>query len=358
MSEHSDDRRPEAVRSGPRRLRIGLIAPPWLPVPAPAYGGTEAAVDVLARGLEAAGHEVVLYATAESSCPVTLRSTAPSAPRSRMGHALIEFPHVIDAYRALTDCDVVHDHTLLGPVHAGSLGTARPPTCATVHGSFDEAATKIYSTFDPSIRLIGISRHQASTSPVRVDAVIHHGVDTNSIEVGTGDGGYVAFLGRMAADKGVHLAIQAARLAGVPIKIAAKMAEDNEVNYFRARVEPLLGAEVEFLGELDHDQKFELLREASALVNPIQWDEPFGVVMIEALAAGTPVVASNNGSAPEIVIHGENGYLCCDTEQLARGISDAVTLSRHRCRSDAEERFSMERLAADHLRVYCDMARP
>ena len=216
---------------------------------------------------------------------------------------------------------------------------------ATVHGSFDHAAAKIYATLDPSIRLIGISRHQASTSPVR------------SIEVGQGDGGYVAFLGRMAADKGVHLAIQAARLAGVPIKIAAKMAEDSEVKYFRSRVEPLLGAEVEFLGELDHDQKFELLRRASALVKPIPWDEPFEVVMIEALAVGTPVVASNNGSAPEIVIRGENGYLCCDIEQPTRGISDAVTLSRPRCRSDAEERFSMERLAADHLRVYSDMAR-
>lgn len=354
MTDFAHPPRHTAIRPmmGQRRLRIGLIAPPWLPVPAPAYGGTEAAVDVLARGLKAAGHDVVLYTTTESSCPVTLRSSSPSAPRSRMGHTLIELPHVIDAYRALADCDVIHDHTLLGPVHAGTLGRSRPPVCATVHGSFDDAANKIYSALDPSIGLIGISRHQASTSPVHLDAVIHHGIDTRRIEMGRGGGGYVAFLGRMTSEKGVHLAIRAARKAGMPLRIAAKMVEDTEVEYFRTRIEPLLGPGVDYLGELNHDEKFELLRGAVALVNPIQWDEPFGVVMIEALAAGTPVLAFPKGSAPEIVQHGLNGYLCADLDELVAAIGAAGNLVRDRCRSDAEERFSMERLAKDHVAVY------
>ncbi len=338
-------------------MRIGLIAPPWLPVPAPAYGGTEAAVDVLARGLKAAGHEVVLYTTTESSCPVTVRASAPCAPRWRMGHSLIELPHVIDAYRALVDCDVVHDHTVLGPVHAGTLGTARPPVCATVHGSFDDAAHKIYSTLDPSVRLIGISRHQASTSPVRLDAVIHHGIDTSRVPMGRGDGGYVAFLGRMTPEKGVHLAIRAARNAGMPLRIAAKMVEDTEIEYFHTCIEPLLGSGVEYLGELGHEEKFELLCGAVALVNPIQWDEPFGVVMIEALAAGTPVLAVPKGSAPEIVRHGRNGYLCDDLDQLVVAIAAAGNLDRNYCRSDAEDRFSMERLADDHVTLYHGMVK-
>ncbi len=217
--------------------------------------------------------------------------------------------------------------------------------------------TRSYSTLDPSVRLIGISHPQTSTSPVRLAAVIHHGIDTTRIEMGEGAGGYAAFLGRMTPEKGVHLAIQAARKAGVPLRIAAKMVEDTEVEYFRTCIEPLLGPGVEYLGELIHHDKFELLRGAVALVNPIQWDEPFGVVMIEALAAGTPVLAIPKGSAPEIVRHGLNGYLCTDLDQLAAAIGDAGTLDRHHCRSDAEERFSMERLADDHMILYRSLVR-
>src|SRR4029453_13222726 len=172
-----------------------------------------------------------------------------------------------------------------------------------------------------------------------IAAVIHHGIDVDDIPVGNGDGGYACTLGRMTPSKGIREAILVAREAQVPLRIAAKMREPLERQYFDECVRPLLGGEIEYLGELNSAEKYQLLGGAFALLNPIQWPEPFGLVMIEALACGTPVVATPCGSAPEIVADGETGFVRSELSSLAAALNHARELDRNRCRETAVSCF-------------------
>jgi glycosyltransferase involved in cell wall biosynthesis len=336
-------------------MRIGLIAPPWVPVPPPAYGGTEAVVDRLARGLVLAGHEVLLAAAASSSCPVPrvagtvdARDGAPVC-----GDSLTELRHVITGYAAMGAVDVVHDHTVLGPLYRDVH--PRAPVVTTNHGPFDAVLTPIYRAMRP-VAVVAISHHQASTAAdVPLAAVIHHGIDVEAVPFGQGDGGYASFLGRMCPDKGPREAILIARTAGVPLKMAAKMREPAERDYFESVIRPLLGSDVEYVGELGPRDKLALLGNSFALLNPLQWAEPFGLVMIEALASGTPVVGTPTGSAPEIVDDGLTGYLRTGQLALAAGLIEALGLDRADCRTAAVEHFSTERMVAAHLRLYRDL---
>lgn len=334
-------------------MRIAVIAPPWLPVPPAGYGGTELVLDTLCRGLLADGHDVLLYATGDSACPVERMWTY----EQHLGVAQInpsdELRHVMDAYTAAErwGAHVVHDHTVTGPVWAQIH--ARIPVVTTNHGPFDEPLRTIYSRLAPTTPLIAISQHQASTAgDIPIARVIHHGLDTSRIEAGAGDGGYVAFLGRMNPAKGVHTAIEVARAAGMPLKIAAKMREPLEIEYFRTRVEPLLGGDIEYVGEVGPADKATLLRDAVCLLNPIEWPEPFGMVMIESLAAGTPVVTTPWGSAPEIVTDGRDGFLCRTHAELVDALGRVDELDRTACRRTVEQRFTMQRLARDHDAAY------
>lgn len=334
-------------------MRIALIAPPWLPVPPPAYGGTEAVLDVLARGLRAAGHDVLLYATGDSTGPVPTAWSHPLALGTDVGLAAVAFElaHVLDAYDCVRGADIVHDHTLVGPVHGAHL--AGTTVVTTHHGPFDGPATTIFRHVARRVPVVAISAHQASTArSVPIAAVIHHGLDVDAFPVGRGDGGYALFLGRMSEEKGVDVAIRVARAAGVPLRIAAKLRDEHEHAYFAERVEPLLGGDVEYVGEVDAAGKLELLLGAVCLLNPIQWPEPFGMVMIEALATGTPIVGTPRGAAPEIVDEGVTGSLRDHEEALVVALRDAPSLDRSACRRAAEERFSSARLAADHIRLY------
>ncbi|WP_258804756.1 glycosyltransferase family 4 protein [Pseudarthrobacter sp. NS4] len=334
-------------------MRIGLIAGPWIPVPPPAYGGTERVVDTLARGFTAAGHEVLLAAPSDSTCPVpVIDGMRPSTPDD-MGFTLSEFSHVIRAYQGLQDVDIIHDHTLAGPLYLH-----RPdhiPLVTTIHGPLTIQATDIYRAIARKGAIIAISRDQASHAPeVPVTRVIHHGMDIRSVPVGTGRGGYLCFVGRSCPDKGLLEAIMIARQAGIPLRIAVKMREPDEVDYFRDVIEPMLGPNEDFVGEVDNAAKYRLMGEAIVFLNPIQWSEPFGLVMIEALATGTPVVGTLIGSAPEIVEHGRTGWLG-SMEQLAGFVEAAAGLSRADCRAAVLERFSMERMVADHLQLFTEL---
>jgi glycosyltransferase involved in cell wall biosynthesis len=338
-------------------MRIGLIAPPWVPVPPPAYGGTESVLDRLARGLVQAGHDVLLAAAANSSCPVPRvvagDAVAPGAPV--VGDVVTELRHVIRSYAAMgDDVDVIHDHTLAGPLYSRPSRTA--PVVTTNHGPFNAALTPLYRAMR-SVPVLAISHHQASTATgVPIAGVIHHGVDVDAVPVGRGNGGYASFLGRMSPDKGPRQAALIARAAGVPLRIAAKVREPVERDYFEAAVRPLLCSDVEFVGELGTEEKLELLGESFALLNPLQWAEPFGLVMIEALATGTPVVATPLGSAPEIIQDGVTGYLRTGGLPLAAALLEAGGLDRTACRAAARRRFDCDRMVAAHLRVYAGLA--
>jgi glycosyltransferase involved in cell wall biosynthesis len=333
-------------------MRVGIIAPPWVPVPPPAYGGTESMLDRLARGLVAAGHEVLLAAPANSTCPVPQVPGTLEVPdeAALTGDSVTELGHVVTAYAAMGDMDVVHDHTLVGPLSRLSAGPV--PVVTTNHGPFDSPLGPLYRAMR-EVPVIAISEHQASFADgVDIAAVIHHGVDVADIPVGSGSGGYASFLGRMSPDKGAREAILVARDAGVPLRMAAKLREPAEEEYFESQVKPLLSSEIEYVGELGHDDKIELVGDSFALLNPMQWPEPFGLVMIEALATGTPVVATPEGSAPEIIADGVTGYLRSDHEGLVEALEEAQRLDRGCCRSVAEQRFDTARMVEDHVRLY------
>jgi glycosyltransferase involved in cell wall biosynthesis len=341
---------------GDSPLRIGLIAPPWVQVPPLVYGGTELVVDGLARGFAAVGHEVLLFTTGDSTCPVHRSWLVPEA-LGTTGDMLSELRHVQAAYEELAHADVIHDHTLLGPLWATSL-RVHPPVVTTSHGEFTPELTKFYEAVARHVAVVSISHHQRRTAPtVPIAAIIHHGIDVDDLPVGAGDAGYVLFLGRMSPDKGVHRAIHVARAAGRRIVIAAKMWEPVERRYFAECVEPLLADDAVYVGPVGRREKFELLAGAAALVNPIRWPEPFGLVMIEALAVGTPVLTYPEGAAPEIVDHGVTGYLCEDEADMAARLRRIGEIDRAACRRAVEDRFSTRRMVDDHLRLYRQLVR-
>jgi glycosyltransferase involved in cell wall biosynthesis len=337
-------------------MQIGLIAPPWLPVPPPAYGGTESVLDRLARGLQAAGHEVTLATTGDSTCAVPRQWTYRHATQNAGGALPIELRHLIHAYEALRTHDVVHDHTVAGPVLA--LGYPEVPVVTTNHGPFDPELLDIYRAVQDRVALVAISHHQASTADgVPIAAVIHHGVDPDEFPVGVGDGGYLAYVGRMTAGKGVREACMVARESGLPLHIAAKMREPLEREYFDSEVRPLLSDGVDYVGELAREETAALVGAALALVNPISWPEPFGLVMVEALACGTPVIAFPAGAAPEIVDDGGSGYLPQTLPEMVKRVHQIDQIDRAACRAAVEQRFSTARMVEQHVALYEQVAR-
>jgi len=336
-------------------VRIAVIAPPWTAIPPDGYGGIELVVDRLATGFQEAGHEVMLFATGDSTCPVPTQWTL-AEPDQRMGSVVPEMRHVMAAYDAVQDFDVVHDHTMAGPAYAARYPDLKVVT--TLHGPLDGELGDPYLRICDRVPLIAISRAQCKPLPqLRVARVIHHGLDARDFPVGDGDGGYLLFLGRMTPEKGAHRAIEAATRAGLPLVLAAKMREPAEVEYYERHVEPLLTSDTRYVGEVGVKDKLELLAGAKALVFPIRWNEPFGMVMIEALACGTPVVAFREGSVPEVVDHGRTGFVCAGTGEMADALGRIDTLDRAACRAEvAQGRFSTARMVGEHLELFESLA--
>ena len=331
------------------RLRIGVIAPPWLSVPPEGYGGTEAVVDQLCRGLAAAGHDVTLVAHPSSTCPVRVVPVLAEHGALAINDAEAERRHVGGAYAILRDHDVIHDHTRAGTIHARDVGV---PVVVTNHGPFDvEANERLAAAACPSLSVVAVSEaHALGARGVRVDAVIHHGVDVDSVPWRR-PGEHLLFLGRMSPDKGVHLAVRYARDAGVPLLIAAKMREAGEREYYRREIAPNLGAGILHVGEIGGRTKLEMLASARALLNPLCWPEPFGMVMIEAMACGTPVIARRCGSTPEIVAGG-TGFVVDDDDGFRRAIRDVGRIDRAAVRAHVARSFSTARMVERHVALY------
>jgi glycosyltransferase involved in cell wall biosynthesis len=336
-------------------MRIAVVAPPWTPIPPPLYGGIELVVDQLATGLLAAGHDVTLFATGDSTSAVPIKWVLPEAEGMRIGMAVPEMRHVLFAYKSITEYDIVHDHTIVGPFYAERYPGIRVVT--TIHGPFNEELTDLYRVLAPRVPIVCISNAQRQAAPdLQVARVIHHGIDASAFVEGDGmgddEGEYVLFLGRMSPDKGAHRAIEVARKAGVRILLAAKMREPWERSYFEEYVEPHLGEHAVYLGEVSHELKLELLRRARALLFPIRWNEPFGMVMLEAFASGTPVIAFPEGAAPEVIEDGVTGFLCDDEAAMAEAVGRLSEIDRSACRSAVEGYFSTRRMVAEHVELY------
>lgn len=338
-------------------MKIGIIAPPWGPVPPPAYGGIEAVIDLQARGFQAAGHDVLLYTVGDSTCPVPRRWTLPTADRIDIGICQYEFQHVIHAYEAMReeDVDIIHDHTVGGLL----IGTRQHDiqVVTTNHGPAGGVLGDMYHFAGVDIPVIAISHHQAAAtiSSVPIAAVIHHGIDLEELTPGTGSGDYALFLGRVAPDKGIVEAVIAAREAGVKLVVAAKLREASEQDYFDRFVRPHLGNRIEYIGEVSRADRIKLLQDAKLLLNPIplgREESSSGLVMMEALACGTPVVSSKFSIAVEIIDQGVTGVLAGDLDETVEAIFEAKKIERATCRSAAERRFSAGRMVDDHLRLF------
>ena len=344
----------QAVRpagaAGRRALRIALIAPPWTPVPPALYGGIELVVDQLARGLQEVGHEVLLFTTGDSTCPVPRQWVLPTAEGSRIGHVVPELRHVTAAYDAVQDFDIVHDHTTFGPFYADRFDGLKVVT--TIHGPLRADLAEVYGRMAGRVELVAISHAQAAAAPrLPIAQVIHHGIDVARFPAGRG-GDHCVFLGRMCADKGAHRALDIARRAGVDLVLAGKMRTRAERDYFDAEIKPRLGKRARYEGEVPWERKVELLAGARCLLFPIQWPEPFGLVMIESLACGTPVLAFPQGAAPEVVDHGRTGYLCADDAAMVEAIGHVGAIDRRACRRAVETRFSSRRMVNDHVELF------
>lgn len=335
-------------------MKVAILSPVWFRVPPRAYGGIESVVHLLADGLVAKGIEVTLFASGDSQTAAELAPSFATAPSELIGQTLPELDHALHCLRRLDEFDLVHDHTgLLGLV---VLGLTSTPTVHTVHGPLRGTPGRVYAAacdVAEGVGLVSLTRAQRVPYPeLPWVGNVSNAIDMSLYDVEREPSEALAFLGRMSPDKGVLTAIQAARASGRPLRIAAKCREAGEKAYFEKVIEPELGGDIEYLGELGHADKVELLRTSHALLFPIDWDEPFGLVMLEAMACGTPVVATRRGSVPEVVIQGRTGLIVDSAHQLPMAIELAGTLDADSIRRDVRERFSVERMVDGYLRAY------
>ena len=334
-------------------MRIAQIAPPFIPIPPKRYGGTELFVANLAQGLTWLGHEVVVYANGESEIATEVRSIYPRAHwpiKGEFSESLKEMHHTAWAVRdAAESCDIVHVNNIYGLPHSEFIEL---PMVHTIHHEQVNALSEFYSHY-PDVHYVTISDFQRRREMMSSLRTIHHGIDLSLYDFRPKKQKYLSFLGRLAPIKGVHLAIEVAKKSGIPLKIAGEI-QPIFRDYFETEIKPHLdGNFIEYVGEADLQGKNELLGNSMAMLFPIQWNEPFGLVMIESMACGTPVLALWGGSVEEVVQDGVSGYVCYSVNEIVRHVRDIETTIRPDVvRKYAEQYFSMERMAADYARLY------
>ena len=342
-----------------RPLRIAMIAPPWFTVPPQGYGGVENMCADLVDGLVERGHEVTLIGAGKAGTRAgRFLTTYADPPSGRLGEPLPEVLHAAAVAHILAglDVDLVHDHTLAGPLLARGRGV---PTVVTMHGPVAGEPGEYYRQLGNTVSLVAISAAQRRAAPdLAWRGTVHNAIDVSSFPYRADKEEMVLFLGRLHPDKGVHLAIDAARGAGLPIVVAGKCSEPVELEYFRTFIEPRLGPDVTIFGTADAATKRELLSRAAVLVFPILWEEPFGMVMIEAMACGTPVVALRRGAVPEVVIDGVTGIVCDDSSELPAAITAARRLSAAECRAHVENCFDAATMVRGYESVYREVLQP
>jgi glycosyltransferase involved in cell wall biosynthesis len=336
-----------------------MLAPPWIPVPAPGYGGIESVVALLSDALVDLGHGVELFCAPGSGTRATTRPLLAHAHPDSMERSLFEADHVARAFAAVdaggrgtAPFDVVHDHC--GFTALAMADRVATPLVHTVHGPFDDDTRPFYAAHGGKGTLVCLSTSQASMAPdgARIGAVVPNPADVGSWPMGTGAREYLLWIGRMDPVKGPHRAIAVARAARQPLVLAGPVQPGAEA-FFAEHVGPHLdGDRVRYVGEVGGEHKRRLFGGARALLMPIHWPEPFGMVMVEALAAGTPVIAFARGAAPEIVEHGVTGFLVDDVEEMGAAVGDVRTIDPRRCRRAVAERCAPRRIASAYEAVY------
>jgi glycosyltransferase involved in cell wall biosynthesis len=338
-------------------MRIAQLAPTYERVPPAAYGGTEHIVHLVTEELVRRGHDVTLFASGDSVTAARLRSVTPRAVRygdsiDDLRHA--EFLHLANAQACFLEAstgafDIVHNHA--GVEGLALAASSRTPVLTTNHNQFFPQIQAIWDAYPWAHH--AVSRASAATFPSRgALPPIHHGIEVDSYPFGGRSEGYLVFLGRFSPEKGAARAIAAAQAAGRPLVLAGKV-DAADAGHFAAEIEPHVdGDQIRYVGEVDYASKRQLLAGADALLFPIDWNEPFGLVMIEALASGTPVIGLRRASVPEIVEDGVTGFVVDDVESMAATIGRLDEIERRVFRQQAERRFNVGRMVDDYERHY------
>jgi glycosyltransferase involved in cell wall biosynthesis len=341
-------------------MRIAQIAPLAESVPPKLYGGTERVVSYLTEELVALGHEVTLFASGDSRTSAELVPICAHALRldGSCHEPLAYHVAMIErVWRMRERFDIIHSHIDYLPMPL--LSRATLPSITTLHGRLDRPESAfVYREFR-DLPVASISDSQRSALPwMNWVGTVHHGLPEDLLQTRAGDGRYLAFLGRMSPEKGPDVAIRLALRSGLPIRLAAKIDRADQP-YFESCIRPLLdGSRVEFMGEIGEGEKEDFLGEAHALIFPIDWPEPFGMVMIEAMACGTPTIAFRRGAVPEIVEHGVTGFVVDSEDEALAAIAQVGALDRSQIRRTFERRFSSRRMAEDYLKLYELLAEP
>ena len=332
-------------------MRIALIGPPFIEIPPRRYGGTELFIANLASVLHARSHDVVVYGNGESTVPCPVRWRYPRSDWPLTDPVRASLKNVDHTAWALSDAvahaDIIHLNDIVGVPFSRFIDT---PIVLTVHHSREPALSEQYERY-PEVHYVAIAEWLAKREPMPNVHVVHHGIDASEYTFSATKDDYVAFLGRMAPCKGPHLAIQAALRAGIRLKLAGEI-QPLFNDYWEREVRPLVdGRQIQYVGEADRAMKNALLSRARALLFPIQWDEPFGLVMIEAMACGTPVIAFDGGAVPEVVCNGVNGWICADVDEMADRAA-APAIAPRACRDFVEARFSVDAMTDRYLNIY------
>ena len=340
-------------------MRIAQISPLYESCPPQLYGGTERVVSYLTEELVRQGHEVTLFASGDSQTKATLRAPCDRAlrldPRCKdpLPHHLVMLNRVARSAEAF---DIIHFH--VDALHFPLFAPLWGKTLTTTHGRLDlPDLLPLFREF-PMMPLVSISDAQRAPVPwASWQGTVHHGLPTDLYPPGSGEGGYLAFIGRISPEKGVENAIEIAHRVGIALKIAAKV-DKADLDYYNNKIKRVLrDPGVEFIGEIGDRDKGEFLGRAMALLFPIDWPEPFGLVMIEAMANGTPVIAFRRGSVPEIIDKGVTGFVVDSVDGAVAAVPRAAVLDRTGVRRRFEERFSVERMARDYVELYDDVRR-
>jgi glycosyltransferase involved in cell wall biosynthesis len=312
---------------------------------------------VLVDALVEAGHEVTVIGVGRPGTTGHFISTSAVPDAARVGTVGPEVLHASRTAELLQhlDLDVIHDHSTVGPLQAGMRTV---PTVVTAHGPVSGEFGQYYAAIDDTVHLVAISAAQRAQAPgLDWAGLVHNAVRTDDYRFAARKQDYVVYLGRLSEEKGAHLAIEAARSAGYPIVLAGPCTAPDDRQYFDREVRPLLGPDARWIGEAGFGAKTDLLANARCLVFPIEWEEPFGMVMIEAMACGTPVVALRRGSVPEIVVDGVTGFIRDRADELAQAIQQVDILDPLACRRRVRREFDTSQMAAEYERIYRQVAK-
>lgn len=338
-----------------KSLKIAQIAPIAERVPPKKYGGTERVISTLTEGLVKRGHKVTLFATGDSQTSARLISVY----RRSLREAKIKDPyglnewtilHVGNAYEMEEEFDIIHDHNSIFGLPTAQF--AKTPTIITIHGLITPVLRRLYEKFSRP-HYVSVSKSQtAHLQDLKIESCIYNGLNMEDYPFSKENKGYLLFVGRLSIDKGVHHAIDVAQDLDLPLIIAAKL-DDVDRHYFRSYIEPrLFDEQVKWIGEVSDSERNKLMSEAIALLHPVTWREPFGMVMIEAMACGCPVIAFNKGSIPEIIVNGKTGFVVNDVEEMIGAVLKVNQIDRKECRRYSLATFSAEEMVGKYEKIY------